>query len=356
MALLAVAGGYLAAQDQPEQRPAFQWLETNLRLEESRPASALLHPTHQVHMVSLPESLDPRIEVEEEVIEKGPASRRIDRRVYQWDETGRRRLVEQSAEVQTVHADGRQAAEMTVSRLDANGRLLVVERRTQQTRPTGAGAFQTESTHYRGGSGGALEPHQFIRQTERKLGGGRVEVEKTQYGIGGNRNWEPIEQRQIVSRPGAPGEWTSEEEVFRREHTTALTLSERSVSREWKDGQGRLHRTAEFHRSSPAGRLSLDRRMRITVEELAGGGTRAVQETERRNPVAPMEGVRIVERLVETVEDLRSGGERRKVEIHGRNANGGLAGVAVWEKTRRVEESPSGLQSRTRTQFDQPPR
>lgn len=350
VALLVVAGGHLAAQDRPDRSLAFQWLEAG------RPAAPLFHDTHQVAIAGLSESLDPRIQVEEEVIQSGPNSRQIKRRVYELDETGSRRLVEQVLEVQTTHPDGRQDAERTVSQPDLNGRLNVVEKRTQQTRPTGAGAFQTESTLYSRGGGGALEPFQFIRQTERKLGEHRVETQRTHYTIGGNQNWEAIEQRRSVSRSGAAGEWTSQEEIFRREYSTELSLSERSASREWKDGQGRLHRTTEIHQSDPAGRLTLDRRIRTTLEEVAEGGTRAVHEIERRNPVAPMESLQLFERRVETLEDLTSGGERRRVEVQGRDASGRLESVLVMEETRQVEETHSGHQSRTRSEFERSPR
>lgn len=350
LASLTLSAGWLpGAQESSEEPPPFRWLEPN------RPAETVFHPTHQVDIVDLSDDFSPRTEVEEEVVQKGPYSRQVIRRVYDRDESGARRLVQREEEVLTSQPDGRQDAEMTISRRDPNGRFNIVEKRVQQTRVTGSDAFQTETTIYSPGAGGGLQPFEFIRQSERKSGD-RVEAEKTLYRYGGNRNWEPMERRKTVARSAADGEWSSQEDVFQRKHQTDLTLSERSNSREWKDDQGRLHRTTEFHLSDPMGRLSLDRRVRTVVEEVGEGATRAVQEIEQTNPAARREGVQLVERLVESVEALPSGGERRRVEIEGRDGSGRLRPMASMEKIRQVQETPSGSQSRVRTEPDRPNR
>lgn len=343
------AGWLFGAQESSDEPPAFRWLEPN------RPAETVFHPTHQVDIVRLAGEFSTRTEVEEEVVQKGPNSRQLVRRVYDRDESGVRRLVQREEELLTSHPDGAQEAEMTISRLDPNGRFQVVEKRVQQTSVSGPDAFQTETTTYAPGAGGGLQPFEFIRQTERKRAD-RVEAEKTVYRYGGNRNWEPMERRQTIARSGASGEWSSQEEVFQRKHQVDLTLSETSSSREWKDDQGRVHRTTEFHLSDPSGRLSLDRRIRTVLEEVGEGATRVVQEVEQTNPAAPREGVQLVERLVESVEALPSGGERRRVEIQGRDGSGRLQPIATMEKTRQVQETPTGSQSRGRSELDRPDR
>src|SRR5206468_1542836 len=110
-------------------------------------------------------------------------------------------------------------------------------------------------------------------------------------------------RNQEVRTAGA-AERMEEETVQRLNANGAFAPAERRVTRQSAaNGQTELvtETYSQIAGSGVSDPLGLSQRLRVTTVGTADGGQQTIREVEVRNPVAPYEPLRVVERTVETV-------------------------------------------------------
>jgi len=154
----------------------------------------------------------------------------------------------------------------------------------------------------------------------------------------------PTEKRIVSSREANDQSRTEEEQIYRSESTGRLSLSEQVYRTYSRDSEGNEQWIIDTHRKNIGGttqygdgRLHLDRRVRIVRESLPGGRERTVQEVEQRNPVAPSEDLRVVERTVTTSRPVRNGESELEVEVKALGGNGQMKTI-LTQKMRVSDE------------------
>jgi hypothetical protein len=193
----------------------------------------------------------------------------------------------------------------SVSKPRLNGRLQLTQREVQETRQTSPSVRQTQTTVLRPDINGGLAATDQINETVQEKGAGVTVVNRTHLLPDGNRRWELYETREQVIREDK-AEVRVEEEVHRRDANRRLSLTERTVTREWKDAKGEEHQTIEVFSNNIGGttrtedgRLVLDHRLSTVRRSLPDGSQQTTQEFEQRSLVSPTEPLRVVEKSMQ---------------------------------------------------------
>ena len=140
---------------------------------------------------------------------------------------------------------------------------------------------------------------------------GLTESESTRFLRDANGRWQATETRNQEVRTSG-GEQVAEETVRRLSDNGTLTMSEKKVTRQTKSNGQDETVTESYLQLAPGvvasgDRLQLSERIRLTTTTTADRAQQTVREVEARNPAAPNQPLRVVERTVETYPADQSG-------------------------------------------------
>lgn len=284
------------------------------------------------------------VQEEEKSIKVDAQTTRIIRTTSNFRHDGERAIIEVVEEEHRTLPGGEEHVSRTVSTPDLNGRFSVIRQEVQTTTLTKIGVQETTTTVFLPDINGGFQPAQQIEQTEREKGSGTVETEKISKVRDGNGNLVPSEKRIVLSREANDQSRTEEEQIYRSDSTGRLSLSEQVYRTYSRDSEGNEQWIIDTYRKNiggttryGGGRLHLDQRVRIVRESLPGGRERTVQEVEQRNPVAPSEDLRVVERTVTTSGPVRNGESELEVEVKALGGNGQMKTI-LTQKMRVSDE------------------
>ncbi len=271
------------------------------------------------------------VQEEEKSIKVDAQTTRIIRTTSNFRHDGERVIIEVVEEEHRTLPGGEEHVSRTVSTPDLNGRFSVIRQEDQTTTLTNIGVQETNTTVFLPDINGGFQPAQQIEQTEREKGPGTVETERISKVRDGNGNWVPSERRIVLSREANGQSRTEEEQIYRSDSTGPLSLSEQVYRTYSRDSEGNEQWTIDTHGKNIGGitqygdgRLHLNQRVKIVRESLSGGRERTVQEVEQRNPVAPGEDLRVVERTVTTSRPVGNGESELEVEVKALGGSGQL--------------------------------
>lgn len=264
------------------------------------------------------------VQEEEKSIKVDAQTTRIIRTTSNFRHDGERVIIEVVEEEHRTLPGGEEHVSRTVSTPDLNGRFSVIRQEDQTTILTNNGVQETNTTVFLPDINGGFQPAEQIEQTEREKGPGTVETERISKVRDGNGNWVPTERRIVLSREANGQSRTEEEQIYRSDSTGPLSLSEQVYRTYSRDSEGNEQWTIDTHGKNMDGRLHLNQRVKIVRESLSGGRERTVQEVEQRNPVAPGEDLRVVERTVTTLRPVGNGESELEVEVKALGGSGQL--------------------------------
>ncbi len=264
------------------------------------------------------------VQEEEKSIKVDAQTTRIIRTTSNFRHDGELAIIEVVEEEHRTLSGGEEHVSRTVSTPDLNGRFSVIRQEDQTTILTNIGVQETNTTVFLPDIHGGFQPAEQIEQTEREKGPGTVETERISKVRDGNGNWVPTERRIVLSREANGQSRTEEEQIYRSDSTGPLSLSEQVYRTYSRDSEGNEQWTTDTHEKSIDGRLHLNQRVKIVHESLSGGRERTVQEVEQRNPVAPGEDLRVVERTVTTSRPVGNGESELEVEVKALGGSGQL--------------------------------
>lgn len=266
-------------------------------------------------------------DVEFEVTRPDANSVRTTRRVYDRDTSGARVLVE--IVVDDVRSTGAEAvsATRTVSQRDMNGNMQVAIRQTQETVAAGPGSYRTRTTSMAPGINGGFSPYEEIVQIEKKTGDNVFEVERTEQESSANGGWMPG-NRHVSTTRVENGRALTEANVYRRDANNKLVLSQKEVSREWTDPQGKVVREREVSLPNAAGRFELNERFAIVRETYADGSQQTTQDRFQISPADPSGGLKLVATTVQTDSPSGPNTNERITVVQTPDANGKLQTIS----------------------------
>jgi len=277
--------------------------------------------------------------LEEETIQESPKkSRRLQRLFNQSD--GRRVLVETLEEETVEQASGVRTVTRVMSKPDLNGNKQVARREVEETVRSGPDSSTTESTVLLPSINGGLESVSRTRRTERRDQGGKQTIDQEHVVRSSDSGAWDLQERvsRVVEKEGEV------EEVFRQDSQGRLELSERSVTRRWKDPNGQRHEVTEVYSRNIQGftlssdkELGLDRRISLHYAPESDQGSKVVKEVEQRRLADPRGGLRTVERVVE----VSSPDGRTHQEIQTSDGSGPLKTSSVIETRKIVGPAPA---------------
>jgi hypothetical protein len=262
---------------------------------------------------------------EEKSIRVDAQTTRIIRTTSKFNHENERQIIEVVEEDHRKLPGGAEHVSRTVSIPDIYGRYSVIRREVQTTLVTGLGVQETNTTVFKPDINGGFGPVHQIEHTKREQGPGTIETEGISKIRDAKGNWVPYERQTVTIREASDQSRREEEEIYRKDHSTGrLTLSEQVYRTYNRSSEGSEQWIIDTHRKNIDGRLHLYRRVRIVRESLPGGRERTVQEVEERNPVAPNDGLRIVERTVTTSRPTGNGENELETEVKALGGNGKL--------------------------------
>ena len=274
--------------------------------------------------------LRPSLETTTETVRSGSDST-TKHDVFTTDPQGQRRLVETRQTEAQTQSNGTSRSVANTFVPDVNGRLGLSIREVQETKAVAPNVTQTDTSIYRPGINEPLRESERLQETERKVSSNLTQTESTRFLRDGSGRWQATETRtQEVRTAGT--ERVEEETVHRANASGTLELSEKRVTQHSKSN-GQDQSVTEIYTENVGGlfrrsdnRLELDQRVRVT-----SAGEQTIREVEARNPLAPNEPLRVIERTVETRRQV--GPDRWEVQrqVFARDGNGRLVPI-VTEK------------------------
>jgi hypothetical protein len=267
----------------------------------------------------------PLEEVVTETTSAGSSTATTKRDVVQFDPQGQRSLTQTTQVEQETKANGDGRTVENTWTIDLNGQRGLTSRRIEETRSVGPGVKQTDSTL-------------FLLTPEMSLGGAE-RIESTQHQVDAtelrhdsrlllrdvNDGWQPVETRSGEVR-GTSSESVQEETVRGLDISGNLTLQDKIVTRT-SASNGEQQVVIETYSQGAEGfvrsdsRLALKERVRRSLTTTADGGRYSVEELEARNPQAPNDPMRVVQRTVVSVRQLAPGRWQTERQLFERDAN-----------------------------------
>jgi len=250
--------------------------------------------------------------------------------VYNIDAQGQRRLVEsKQIDTQKLAGGGSRSVESTLVP-DANGRLSLASRQVQEITPAGAGATQTVKTVFTPDVNAGLRESERVQEIERKVNPNLTQIETTRSVRDGNGRWQTSENRLHEVRTDSPTDRVEEESVRRADANGVMSVVERTVTRHTSSNSQDQQVTEKYSHNignvlrRTDNKLDLERRERVTTTKGPNGSRETVREIEGRNPVAPNEPLRVIERIVETITRVAPDQWQTQRQTYTRDGNGRL--------------------------------
>jgi hypothetical protein len=277
------------------------------------------------------------LETTSETTRKSPNTTQTKREVYSPDGQGRRRLVETTQIESQKLTNGASRSVADTYANDVNGRLSLSGREIQDVTAPSANVTQTTTTVFRPGINEPLTEAERFQKTENKISKDVTQTESTWLIRDGNGRWQTAETRSEDVRVTG-NERVSEETVRRANANGALTVSEKTVTRQSKSN-GKDETLTETYAenlegiASAPGKLQLSQRVRSTTTTAPDGSQQTIREVEERNPVAPNGPMRVMTRTVDTTRQVGPNQWEVQRQVFAIDGNGKLVPV-LTEKGR----------------------
>jgi len=215
---------------------------------------------------------------------------------------------------------------------DLDGHLILSSGYSEERRLVSPDLHQTEATMLLRGPEGLREVERS-ESTEQQVSPAVIRHDRAYMYRDLNGRWVPTEARSGETRGIGSAERVEEETIQRPNLTGALVLSDRVVTRTSEsNGEHRVvidtySQDAEgFVRND--GRLALRQRIRRSTTVTAYGVQNTVEEIEARNPLAPNDPMRVIQRTLETVRSVGQGRWVTERQVFERDQNGRMFLVA----------------------------
>jgi hypothetical protein len=281
----------------------------------------------------------------EETVQVDPNTTRTTQTLLAPDADGNMKPVRIIVEETRHLAGGKETVVRTVSTPDLNGHLQVNQQEVSQTTPKGSDEQETQTTLLMPDSGGQLAPVIKTNQIERKKGE-EVEVRSTQMRPDGNGGWAPSLVEESVEKPDKNGVVTKEQKLYQPNIVGKLQLSQRKVTRQWKDKTGAEQSVVETYSGNspgtsnyPEGRLGLVERVSTTREAGEDGALVVQQKIETSNYGAPWQGLTVSGQVEETTRPVGGGRVETYRKIYAPNGNGRLTQISVFSGQAPAEQA-----------------
>jgi hypothetical protein len=199
---------------------------------------------------------------------------------------------------------------------------------------------------------GNLVPNAMVRELRRQQSPGVEQVHRTQLLPNGNGGWQTGEVRDEIVRTDANGNRSTERQVSAPDANGQLSVAERTVTRDTKNGAVRTEQVDRYV-PSVSGTLELDSHMRV-VQTTGPGGTQVKSETDTRNPIAPSDGLKPSQITVQTSAPNAQGGRNVSSSTSGADPNGGMSQVTVSFGQSKKDAKPQPKGAKTENKETQP--
>jgi hypothetical protein len=265
---------------------------------------------------------------------------------------GQRTLIQEKQEESRSLPDGAQKNVRTTLNPDANGALQVVRREIEDSKQPSPGVRETKTTVLTPDVNGGLSPAVQIEEREKQSGTGAVEFKKSTMLSDGAGHWLTSEVREGTSTPDGGRGRTKEERVLRPDSNGALTLVERTVTKDAAAGPGDKRDTVETYSTNVPGIAGGDGNLHLVQRETSvrrstsSGGQVTTRQVERPNPGAPSDGLHVTDEAIDIVRPGASGVAEHKSTILSTDSNGRLG--EVWVDLGKTD-NPSAIHVDTRT-------
>lgn len=277
----------------------------------------------------------PLLEREEQTIQVDAQTTRVVVKEFGRNADGSRSLLRQTEEETRALTGGKERTTRSISRPDVNGRMQAVERAVEESTETGPDTRETNRTVLLPDVNGNFTAAERVHQVEQRKEGGAAEVTTTSSRPDANGRWGTAEVRKQTVAKGSDGAESAEESVVRRDLNDRESLSERTVTRKWKDAAGREQEVKEAYSKANSGanvpegdRLPLAQRtMSVTITQ-ADGSQRVVQTVEQREPGNSGDGMRVTQQSLETSRRDASGRQSQNT-VRIQDGNRGLKNTVV---------------------------
>lgn len=266
----------------------------------------------------------PYSETEKESVRVNDTTVRTIERNYGTGPDGERQLILQTQEETRSLAGGEEKTERTTSSSDGSGGLQVVRRELVDSKQISPGVTDTKSTVYSADGSGGLGATVQTELTEKKTDAGKTEFKKTTMLSDGAGHWQVSEVREGTTQPQAGVGQVKEESVSRRDGSGALSVQERTVTREATGSAGEKHATTETYSVFVPGLANdggpqLVKREDTVQRTGAGGQQNTTRQVEQVNPGDPGSGLHVAEEATNVVQTGSNGvaQQQRTVSVVG---------------------------------------
>ena len=294
----------------------------------------------KVEVFGLNHRYQPAFETETETIRVNDTTTRTVVRTYNWDENGRRKLVQVTQEEARSTANGDVQAIRTTLDSDINGNLKIVQREVANTRKTGPDAQETETTVYLSDGNGRFTTSRQTQELRKRSDDHRIEEKKTTLLPDGNGNFKVAEVNETTIQEDGKNR-TTEERVSRSDLNGRISEISRTVHQETETGAGEKKTSVDIYSlNNPGltgdGQLHLNQRI-TTVQKKDSNGEITEQQIEQPNPGNPHDRQQVRAKTKYVVRYAAPGTLETKT-IQERDLNGNWKVVSV--ETRKSDQPP----------------
>jgi len=262
----------------------------------------------------------PYSETEKESVRVNDTTVRTIERNYGTGPDGERKLILQRQEETRSLAGGEEKTERTTSSSDGNGGLQVVQRELVDSKQVSPGGTDTKSTVYSADGTGGLGAMVQTELTERKTGAGKTEFKKSTMLSDGSGHWQLSEVREGTTQQQADGGQIKQESVLRPDSNGALSVAERTVTRETQGRDGEKRATTETYSTNVPG-LAGDGSLQLvkredTVQRTGTGGQQSTtRQVQRVNPGDPSSGLQVTGQAIDIVRTGSNGVAQKQTTV-----------------------------------------
>lgn len=257
---------------------------------------------------------------EKESVRVNDTTVRTIERNYGTGPDGEEKLIWQSQAETRSLAGGEEKTERTTSSSDGSGGLQVVQRETVDSKQVSPGVTDTKSTVYSADGTGGLSATVQTELTEKKTGEGKTEFKKSTMLSDGAGHWQVSEVREGTTQQQAGGGQIKEESVRRPDSEGALSVAERTVTRETAGSGGEKHDTTETYSTNVPGltgdgNLHLVKREDTVQRTGAGGQQNTTRQVEQVNPGDPSSGLQVTQQAIDIVRTGSNGAAQKQMTV-----------------------------------------
>ncbi|MGB8064274.1 MAG: hypothetical protein WCF26_20470 [Candidatus Sulfotelmatobacter sp.] len=247
----------------------------------------------------------PYSETEKESVRVNDTTVRTTERNYGTGPDGEWTLILQRQEETRSLAGGEEKTERTTSSSDGSGGLQVVQRELVDSKQVSPGVTDTKSTVYSADGTGRLGATVQTELTEKKADG-KTEFKKTTMLSDGAGHWQVSEIREGTTEQQTGGGQIKEESVRRPDSNGALSVAERTVTRDGPGSGGEKRATTETYSTyvpglTGDGSLQLVKREDTVQRTGADGQQSTTRQVEQVNPGDPSSGLQVAEQAIDIV-------------------------------------------------------